>query len=1240
MDFTPFESHVIGIGGNATIQGSGTLVLKVATAPSGHKRPSQSGRIYDKFLTFKAVMLVEKSPVNLISMSAWTDEYPEHLFSIQGDMIKVSDSDGSAIACAEKIGERPMGNAWHLIGTVNTQQHAFYTRSLQDWHLVLGHADPRNIKRLSEMTSTLRIARAKDTTRNTVGNCIGCIQGKSTVRHFPSTPRDESSSIADIIYSDVWGPSRTTSINGHQYFITFTDSATRFLFVFFMTHKNEAVQMYITFANWMRTQKTLEIKRIHFDNGKELVNKRLSAYCSEHGTEISTTAPYSSQQNGVAERANRTLAERARCMIHGHSNTRGKEYLWEEAVAYAALIQNNMPRKIGDEFFIPNVLMIGKYVDMKYFHMFGSTCHVLLQRKGQDKMGTKTKTAIFTGLTRNSGGEWRYLALPDRAIRKSRNVYFPRHLPDPADTSEAPPLGHSQLVESDIDTDNDWLEVELPSEGEKEIPAHTPETPAHTLSDLPAPTHPKPVAIAPEADRPSTPESEASPRLSVPAAPRKPKRQFGPPRIHPKTRSASKAAKNSGQGEQASLLSLSSRIHSHKMPAIRTTHTAALANSPLDHLRLKPSGPASPSLVRSFPQPSNFQSIHWLQDVAEVIDSDRIIFRDPESNEAYYYDTSEQGLNFDGGHFPEEVYLDLKHMNKNRHEELSYFYNWIDHNYAVLDKPTLGNGGMLSDNLSPKWSVAIRDPVHGDAWTNAGFEEMSQLIEQNVFDDILRTDVPPSEQVLGSMFVTKLKLDQIGHILRFKARLVVFGHQQIPGKSYNDITSNTPDMNSVRVVFVIVCHADMDCHMVDVHGAYTHAPIDRPLYVEYPEGFGKGGPTVMMLKKALYGAHQSGYLWEKYRNEKLTAIGYTANPADPSIFRRECNDILCILVCYVDDILICTTRGHVDAAKKEVMGLFDCRDLGEAESFLGIKITRDRPQRHLSLTMEKYIKSIVELAGLTPAKFAHSPMAHDNQILRPAENMLEEYPYSTMIGRLLWLARTVRPDIMFVVCLLARFTSCYDKSHIEVLKRTFRYIAGTSHIGIDYNGNGPFQEVCYTDSDYAQQHERKSIGGGIMMLGGGPVAWFSKKQESVATSTMEAEFYALARATSETLWLRNFLAGLHIDISAPSTILIDNQATIDYVQNPTHRTRAKHIDIKFHFVRDYFNRRQITLGYVPTKDNLADALTKPLAYPQHWYLANSFMGINHPDHTYALGYNFPHFLYEEDIQSAFGQLAH
>lgn len=125
----------------------------------------------------------------------------------------------------------------------------------------------------------------------------------------------------------------TPAINGHKYFITFTDSATRFIFVFFMTHKNKAVQMYINFVNWMRTQKSRKIKRLHFDQGKELINKHLTVYCIKHGTKITTMAPYSSQQNGVAEHANWTLVERAHCMIHGHLNTHNKQYLWEGAVA-------------------------------------------------------------------------------------------------------------------------------------------------------------------------------------------------------------------------------------------------------------------------------------------------------------------------------------------------------------------------------------------------------------------------------------------------------------------------------------------------------------------------------------------------------------------------------------------------------------------------------------------------------------------------------------------------------------------------------------------------------------------------------------------------------------------------------------------------------------------------------------------------------------------------------------------
>ncbi|QRV78766.1 Reverse transcriptase (RNA-dependent DNA polymerase) [Ceratobasidium sp. AG-Ba] len=282
--------------------------------------------------------------------------------------------------------------------------------------------------------------------------------------------------------------------------------------------------------------------------------------------------------------------------------------------------------------------------------------------------------------------------------------------------------------------------------------------------------------------------------------------------------------------------------------------------------------------------------------------------------------------------------------------------------------------------------------------------------------------------------------------------------------------------------------------------------------------------------------------------------------------------------------------------------------------------------------MPTYINNIVALADLESAKVAHSPMSHTIPVLEPFDNPDRSYPYSTMIGRLLWLARCCRSDITFSVNLLARFTTCYGPAHISALKRIFRYIAYTSEIGITFDGNAPLDILAYSDADYGSQHGRKSVSGCLVFLGKSLIAMASKKQKSVSTSTMEAEFQALALATSELLWLQNFLEGLGMPRDRPSTILVDNQAVINHLDNPTNRSLAKHIDIKFHFVRDYYkNKQAFDIGFVATKDNLADALTKPLPYPQHWYLANSYLGIHATDSQWSLGWHFPFSYWSTDV---------
>ncbi|KAJ1300491.1 hypothetical protein OPQ81_005305 [Rhizoctonia solani] len=305
-------------------------------------------------------------------------------------------------------------------------------------------------------------------------------------------------------------------------------------------------------------------------------------------------------------------------------------------------------------------------------------------------------------------------------------------------------------------------------------------------------------------------------------------------------------------------------------------------------------------------------------------------------------------------------------------------------------------------------------------------------------------------QILSSGVVLKIKYDADGKESHLKGCIVIHGNQQIAGLSYNDMFSNTPDLAFIRIVFVIIAHADLDCHMVDVTGTYMHAPIDQELYVDFPNGFGKGRPTVMKLKKALYGAHQSGCLWEHYHNDKITALGYCANGKDASIFTHSQNNIYSIIICYVNNFIIACTAGHIDSIKREILDLFDCKDLGKIKLFLGIAITHDQPNRKLMLSMESYIKNIVKMADLKNATSAHTPMSNMTPILEPAK-ITTEFLYITQLGHLFWIARTTRPKIAFAVSLLAHFSSCYRPSHIAILNCIHRYLKEMAHIGITYD---------------------------------------------------------------------------------------------------------------------------------------------------------------------------------------------
>jgi hypothetical protein len=162
-------------------------------------------------------------------------------------------------------------------------------------------------------------------------------------------------------------------------------------------------------------------------------------------------------------------------------------------------------------------------------------------------------------------------------------------------------------------------------------------------------------------------------------------------------------------------------------------------------------------------------------------------------------------------------------------------------------------------------------------------------------------------------------------------------------------------------------------------------------------------------------------------------------------------------------------------------------------------------------------------------------------------------------------------------------------------------------------------EIGYADSDFASNKGRRSISGTVFMFGGAATAWGSRRQPCVAGSTQEAEYIALAAASSQAMFFRMFMSELGMHTDMPTHILCDNTAAIKLAADPTHFSQTKHIDIKLHFVRDYIERGQTAVVHVPTADNLADVFTKVLDYGQFWYLCDSIMGLNSRDFRDSFG---------------------
>ena len=412
-------------------------------------------------------------------------------------------------------------------------------------------------------------------------------------------------------------------------------------------------------------------------------------------------------------------------------------------------------------------------------------------------------------------------------------------------------------------------------------------------------------------------------------------------------------------------------------------------------------------------------------------------------------------------------------------------------------------------------------------------------------------------------------------------------------------------MKKARAIVALAAEHDLELFSADIVAAFLEGKIDKETYVELPEGFHKPGDknTVGRLNKALYGCRQAPRQFWLTITEHLLKIGFKQTRSDPCLFHRIDNNRPTIVGVYVDDIEVAATMKAKDKLLQQLRKRFDdVKDLGHLRHILGIKVISNADEGTYHLSQPAIVDRLVKQANLEDAMPRPTPLQPGLQLTKamcpstPAERLaMRERPFRSILGALLYLALGTRPDISYAVSTLSRYAADPGERHWNALKHLLRYLKGTSNYGIRFGKTGSVIFESFSDADWAtNEDDRKSITGWFIRMAGGPLCWQSQKQKCVATSTMEAELIALAAASSEVLWWRQMLSEIGCKQKQPSLIHEDNQSCIAFLNNTGPPRKAKHIDLRLHFVRDEIAKGKIKLRYIASKDNVADIFTKPL----------------------------------------------
>ncbi|KAJ1041782.1 hypothetical protein NDA10_004195 [Ustilago hordei] len=450
---------------------------------------------------------------------------------------------------------------------------------------------------------------------------------------------------------------------------------------------------------------------------------------------------------------------------------------------------------------------------------------------------------------------------------------------------------------------------------------------------------------------------------------------------------------------------------------------------------------------------------------------------------------------------------------------------------------------------------------------------------------------PPGVPLVDSKVVLRLKLDADGVPVKHKAQLVARGFTQREGIDYQETFSPVAPLGAIRAILALAVQNNWEVHALDITMAYLNSTLKEAIYMKPPEGSGVAPGKVYKVVKGLYGLKQSGREWNQEFDRSLRRMGFFQVECAPCIYTKGQGEDMAIVVIYVDDTLVIAPRLEmVLKVKKQIGQRWKMEDSGEVSHFLGIKISRDCAMR--TMTIE----------GTLVASAAQQ----------------KEYP--VIVGKLLWVANSTRPNLSLTVGVLARHMHEPSQEHYQAAQRVLCYLESTRQVGLVYRASESQEPlVAHSDANWASDAtiQRRSTSGSVALVYGNPVAWKSATQKCMSLSAVEAEFIAATEATHEVLFLKQLLCSIGIATGTPM-VYSDNTGCIQVSKDPAQHWKLKHIDTKYHFVRNNVQEGRVQIKYVDTTRNLADILTKPIGR-QAMQQARSGLHLQIPAAVYETG---------------------